>query len=55
MPKIKDEDIKKQTTTKEAFEALLAKACETEPKPLPTSSKTKAAHPSCDCTETDTH
>jgi hypothetical protein len=40
MPKIRNEDIKKQTTTKQEFEALLKKASQQKPKPSVKSSKT---------------
>jgi hypothetical protein len=40
MTKIRDEDIRNQTTTKQDFEALLKKASQQKPKPSPKSSKT---------------
>ena len=54
---IKDKKLAKQieqsTVPYEEFEALLKKACRT--KPSLKASKTKAARPADDCTETDTH
>jgi hypothetical protein len=40
MPKIKDSEIRKVTTAKQDFEALLKKACSAKPKSSPKQSKT---------------